>query len=181
MRRPRGGDYRYRQNPKCETEKTERPSFFLGKRQLTPKIFVQGRRKTPFLKVRLALSPAETTRDPSDVTCCGPLMDAGISDATAPSVGDMGEQVRMCGVTTPLPRLRTTVSAAVNASHIPTPPPTPPPTSQCRTRAAHPCVEVSPEAALQGLVGALRARHDPPPGQRAPSRPMAGKLSMSSS
>ena len=81
----------------------------------------------------------------------------------------------MCGcaghahraVTTPLPRLRTTVSAAVNASHIPTPPPTPPPTSQCRTRAAHPCVEVSPEAALQGLVGALRARHDPPPGQRA--------------
>ena len=28
-------------------------------------------------------------------------------------------------------------------------------------------VEVSPEAALQGLVGALRARHDPPPGQRA--------------
>ena len=28
-----------------------------------------------------------------------PLMDAGISDATAPSVGDMGEQVRMCGVT----------------------------------------------------------------------------------
>ena len=28
-------------------------------------------------------------------------------------------------------------------------------------------VEMSPEAALQGLVGALRARHDPPPGQRA--------------
>ena len=28
-------------------------------------------------------------------------------------------------------------------------------------------VEVSPEAALQGLVGALRARHNPPPGQRA--------------
>ena len=28
-------------------------------------------------------------------------------------------------------------------------------------------MEVSPEAALQGLVGALRARHDPPPGQRA--------------
>ena len=26
---------------------------------------------------------------------------------------------------------------------------------------------MSPEAALQGLVGALRARHDPPPGQRA--------------
>ena len=28
-------------------------------------------------------------------------------------------------------------------------------------------VEMSPEAALQGLVRALRARHDPPPGQRA--------------
>ena len=28
-------------------------------------------------------------------------------------------------------------------------------------------VERSPEAALQGLVGALRARHNPPPGQRA--------------
>ena len=27
--------------------------------------------------------------------------------------------------------------------------------------------EMSPEAALQGLVGALRARHNPPPGQRA--------------
>jgi len=44
-------------------------------------------------------------------------MDAGISDATAPSVG---EQVRMCGVTridsTPLPRLKTHSTPGVFAS-----------------------------------------------------------------
>ena len=48
-----------------------------------------------------------------------------------------------------------------------TPTPNAAPDNVVMSDACSSSVEMSPEAALQGLVGALRARHDPPPGQRA--------------
>ena len=58
----------------------------------------------------------------------------------------------------------------LNANHILTTDATPAPNAApdvVMSDAYSSSVDMGPEAALQGLMGALRARHDPPPGQRA--------------
>ena len=98
--------------------------------------------------------------------------DAGSSDATAPS--GVGEHVRMCGsrapcshdpaAPTPDNGLGGCGECEPHSDATPTPNAAP---DVVMSDACSSSVERSPEAALQGLVGALRARHNPPPGQRA--------------